>query len=243
MERLVTDLLELARLDEGLPLQIRATELVGLCAEAVRTATTVGPRWPVTFTAAHPVEVLGDPARLRQVVDNLLANVRAHTPEGTTATVHVDQDGPMARVVVHDNGPGMPAEDAARVFERFYRSDPARGRAHGGTGLGLSIVSAIVFAHGGTVSAESAPGRGMTVTVSLPVVADVLDSEESDAEGSDAEGAHDEEADAEEAHTEGAHTEGSDAVEPDAVEPDGKDVEAVDTEGADAATAARKGTA
>jgi signal transduction histidine kinase len=176
MERLVTDLLTLARLDEGVPLQILPTELVGLCAEAVQTAVTVGPLWPVTFTAAHPVEVLGDPTRLRQVVDNLLANVRAHTPEGTTATVHVDQVGPTARVVVHDDGPGMPAEDAARVFERFYRVDPARGRAHGGTGLGLSIVSAIVFAHGGTVSAESAPGRGMTVTVSLPVVPDVADA-------------------------------------------------------------------
>ena len=223
MERLVTDLLELARLDEGLPLQIRATELVGLCAEAVRTATTVGPLWPVTFTAAHPVEVLGDPARLRQVVDNLLANVRAHTPEGTTATVHVDQDGPMARIVVHDNGPGMPAEDAARVFERFYRADPARGRDHGGTGLGLSIVSAIVFAHGGTVSAESAPGRGMTVTVSLPAAAEVLDAER--AEAGEADGG------------------GADAVEADAVKAAGKDAEEADTNGADAATAARKGTA
>jgi signal transduction histidine kinase len=174
MERLVTDLLTLARLDEGAPLQILPTELVGLCAEAVHTATTVGPAWPVTFTADHPVEVLGDATRLRQVVDNLLANVRAHTPEGTTATVRVDQVGATARVVVHDDGPGMPSEDAARVFERFYRVDPARGRVHGGTGLGLSIVSAIVTAHGGTVSADSAPGHGMTVTVSLPVLADVV---------------------------------------------------------------------
>jgi two-component system OmpR family sensor kinase len=240
MERLVTDLLELARLDEGLPLQIRATELVGLCAEAVRTATTVGPLWPVTFTAAHPVEVLGDPARLRQVVDNLLANVRAHTPEGTSATVHVDQAGPMARVVVHDNGPGMPAEDAARVFERFYRSDPARGRAHGGTGLGLSIVSAIVFAHGGTVSAESAPGRGMTVTVSLPVVAEVVDAEESDAEGSDAVEADGKGADGKGADAKGADGKGADAKGADTEE---ADTEEADTNGADAATAARKGTA
>ena len=157
MERLVTDLLELARLDEGLPLQIRATELVGLCAEAVRTATTVGPLWPVTFTAAHPVEVLGDPARLRQVVDNLLANVRAHTPEGTTATVHVDQAGSMARVVIHDNGPGMPAEDAARVFERFYRADRGPNRRMG-SGLGLAIVAELASAMGGNVRAESPVG-------------------------------------------------------------------------------------
>ena len=220
MERLVTDLLELARLDEGLPLQIRATELVGLCAEAVRTATTVGPLWPVRFTAAHPVEVLGDPARLRQVVDNLLANVRAHTPEGTTATVHVDQAGPMARVVVHDNGPGMPAEDAARVFERFYRVDPARGRAHGGTGLGLSIVSAIVFAHGGTVSAESAPGHGMTVTVSLPVVPEDVEAEGAGAGGVDAE-----------------------VLEADRADAEVADAEVADAAHADATTAAQKGTA
>ena len=180
MERLVTDLLTLARLDEGLPLQILPTELVGLCADAVHTATTVGPGWPVTFTAAHPVEVLGDPTRLRQVVDNLLANVRAHTPEGTEATVHVSQAGPNALIVVHDTGPGMPAEDAERVFERFYRVDQSRGRTHGGSGLGLSIVSAIVQAHGGTVSAISAPGAGMTVTVSIPVIAEMMDTTSSD---------------------------------------------------------------
>jgi two-component system OmpR family sensor kinase len=111
------------------------------------------------------------------VVDNLLANVRAHTPEGTTATVHVDQVGPTARLIVHDDGPGMPSDDAARIFERFYRVDPARGRAHGGTGLGLSIVAAIVTAHGGTVSADSAPGLGMTVTISLPAVSEVVEAD------------------------------------------------------------------
>ena len=176
MERLVNDLLTLARLDEGVPLQILPTELVSLCAEAVHTAKTVGPQWPVTFSAAHPVEVLGDPTRLRQVVDNLLANVRAHTPEGTTATVEVKQVGTTAQVVVRDHGPGMPSQDAARVFERFYRVDAARDRAHGGTGLGLSIVSAIVSAHGGTVSARSAPGRGMTVTVSIPVISEWVEA-------------------------------------------------------------------
>ncbi|HUC05170.1 MAG TPA: HAMP domain-containing sensor histidine kinase [Acidimicrobiales bacterium] len=170
MERLVNDLLTLARLDEGLPLQVVPTELVGLCADAVRTATTVGPAWPVAFSAARPVEVLGDPGRLRQVIDNLLANVRAHTPEGTPTTVRVALAGHSAEITVRDAGPGMPAEDAARVFERFYRVDPARVRAHGGAGLGLSIVHAIVTAHGGSVSAESAPGQGMTVTVRLPAV-------------------------------------------------------------------------
>jgi two-component system OmpR family sensor kinase len=175
MERLVNDLLTLARFDEGLPLQIVPTELVSLGAEAVHTAGTVGPQWPVQFAASRPVEVMGDPMRLRQVIDNLLANVRAHTPPGTTATVRVDEQGQTAEIVVHDNGPGMPTDEAARVFERFYRADASRARSHGGSGLGLSIVSAIVTAHGGTVSAKSAPGEGMTVTVRLPVIAEVID--------------------------------------------------------------------
>ncbi|HVA05847.1 MAG TPA: HAMP domain-containing sensor histidine kinase [Acidimicrobiales bacterium] len=175
MERLVNDLLTLARLDEGVPIQIVPTELVALCAEAVRTATTVGPQWPVEFTATQPVEVMGDPGRLRQVLDNLLANVRAHTPEGTLTSVTVDQVGDGAEIVVCDAGPGMPAEDAARVFERFYRVDQARTRAHGGAGLGLSIVHAIVSAHGGTVWAEASSGQGMTVTVRLPIIRDELE--------------------------------------------------------------------
>ena len=175
MERLVNDLLTLARFDEGLPLQIVPTELVGLGAEAVHTAVTVGPQWPVEFTASHPVEVMGDPVRLRQVIDNLLANVRAHTPQGTASTVRVDQQGSTAEIVVKDTGPGMPTEEAARVFERFYRADASRARSHGGSGLGLSIVAAIVTAHGGTVSAKSAPGEGMTVTVRLPVIAETIE--------------------------------------------------------------------
>ena len=175
MERLVNDLLTLARFDEGLPLHIVPTELVGLGAEAVHTAGTVGPLWPVQFTATHPVEVMGDPVRLRQVIDNLLANVRAHTPQGTASTVRVDQQGSTAEIVVKDAGPGMPTEEAARVFERFYRADASRARSHGGSGLGLSIVAAIVTAHGGTVSAKSAPGEGMTVVVRLPVIAETTE--------------------------------------------------------------------
>jgi two-component system, OmpR family, sensor kinase len=171
MDRLVNDLLTLARLDEGVPMEHESVELVALASEAVRTATAVGPEWPVHFWAAHPVEVTGDKDRLRQVVDNLLANVRAHTPAGTSATVRVDQTGDQAVIEVADSGPGMPADDARRVFERFYRADPARSRLSGGSGLGLSIVSAIVAAHGGSVSATSAPGEGMTVSVRIPTSA------------------------------------------------------------------------
>jgi two-component system OmpR family sensor kinase len=172
MERLVADLLLLARLDEGRPMEQHPVDLVALCAEAVRTATTVGPGWPLTFEASRPIEVVGDATSIRQIVDNLLGNVRAHTPPGTRARVTVDAgpSGSGAMITVADNGPGMTAEEAEHVFERFYRSDPSRSRAHGGAGLGLSIVGAIVAAHGGTVSAEGRVGAGTTFTVRLPAV-------------------------------------------------------------------------
>jgi len=150
----------------------RSVDLVALCAEAVHTAATVGPEWPVTFQAAEPLEVEGDATSLRQVIDNLLGNVRAHTPPGTRARVTVVRDinGDGAVITVADNGPGMEPEEAAHIFERFYRSDPSRSRAHGGAGLGLSIVSAIVANHGGTVSAQGRVGEGTTFTVHLPAV-------------------------------------------------------------------------
>ena len=106
MDRLVNDLLTLARLDEGVPMQLAPVELVSLVSDAVRTATAVGPDWPVQFWAATPLEVTGDKDRLRQVVDNLLANVRAHTPPGTATTVRLDQVGDDARIEVRDTGPG-----------------------------------------------------------------------------------------------------------------------------------------
>ena len=168
MEHLVADLLLLNRLDEGRPMEMRPVDIVALCAEAVQTSTTVGPAWPVTFTAPRPIEVTGDATGLRQVIDNLLGNVRSHTPEGSTTRVSVEPDGTGAVVVVSDDGPGMTPDQVAHVFERFYRSDPSRSRLHGGAGLGLSIVSAIVAAHGGTVTAASAAGRGTTFTVRLP---------------------------------------------------------------------------
>jgi len=169
MEHLVADLLLLARLDEGRPMDLQPVDVVALCAEAVQTAKTVGPAWPVRFTAPRPIEVVGDATSLRQVVDNLLGNVRAHTPEGTTTVVSVDADDAGTSIVVADTGPGMSPDQVAHVFERFYRSDPSRSRLHGGAGLGLSIVSAIVAAHGGTVSARSIEGEGTTFTVRLPL--------------------------------------------------------------------------
>jgi two-component system, OmpR family, sensor kinase len=168
MGQLVEDLLLLARLDDGRPAEYRPVELVGLTAEAVATATAVGPAWPVHLHADRPVEVIGDSARLRQVVDNLLANVRAHTPAGTTAEVSVTLDGTDVVIEVTDNGPGLTTEQAANVFERFYRADPSRSRQRGGAGLGLSIVAAIIGAHGGRVSATARPGGGAAFMVRLP---------------------------------------------------------------------------
>jgi two-component system, OmpR family, sensor kinase len=169
MSHLVDDLLLLARMDEGRPLERKPLELVTLAAEAVEAARTVGPEWPVRLEANEPVDVQGDRARLRQVLDNLLGNVRAHTPPGTTTTVRVGRDGPFAVCEVEDNGPGIPSEEAARLFERFYRSDASRSRSSGGTGLGLSIVAAITQAHGGAASVRPAEGGGSVFTVRLPL--------------------------------------------------------------------------
>jgi len=130
----------------------------------------VGPDWPVTFHASQPIEVMGDATSLRQVLDNLLGNVRAHTPAGTEVRVTVEPEEHGAVITVADNGPGMEPEEAEHIFERFYRSDPSRSRVAGGAGLGLSIVSAIVGNHGGTVSAEGQVGVGTTFTVHLPLV-------------------------------------------------------------------------
>ena len=186
MERLVADLLTLARLDEGQPIDHEAVELVTLCAEAAQTARTVAPAWPITLVASEPVEVDGDAHRLRQVVDNLLANVRSHTAEGTPAEIGVRREGTDAIVVVADHGPGLPREQAAQVFERFFRADPSRSRGRGGAGLGLSIVDAIVTAHGGTVSATSAPGEGMTITIHLPARVEPDGEDDGDGLGSEA---------------------------------------------------------
>jgi two-component system OmpR family sensor kinase len=113
--------------------------------------------------------VIGDEARLRQVIANLLANARTHTPAGTPITVHVGASDVIAFLEVADEGPGMSAEQAARVFERFYRVDPARTRATGGSGLGLSIAAALVHAHGGEIAVDTAPGAGARFRVQLPL--------------------------------------------------------------------------
>jgi two-component system OmpR family sensor kinase len=167
MSRLVNDLLTLAKFDEHRVAELEPVEIVGLVLEAVETARLVGPEWPVAVVADEPVEVLGDGGALRQVVDNLLANVRAHTPVGTRTTVVVRRIGQRAQLEVADEGPGMSEGEAQLVFERFFRVDPSRSRATGGAGLGLAIVASIVTALGGQVEAMPRPGGGALFRVEL----------------------------------------------------------------------------
>ena len=168
MSLLVDDLLLLARLDEGRPLEREPVDLDEVVGEAVETAQAVEPERPIELETA-PAAVVGDRDRLRQIVDNLLGNVRAHTPPGAPVRVRVGRENGSALIEVADSGPGLGADDADRVFERFYRADKSRSRSSGGIGLGLSIVAAVARAHGGTVDAESEPGGGATFRVTLPL--------------------------------------------------------------------------
>ncbi len=118
--------------------------------------------------APTSVLVPGDPQRLRQVIDNLLRNVRTHTPPGTTAAVAI-RTGPSAtQLIVEDDGPGIDPDHLDHIFDRFWRNDTSRTRSTGGTGLGLAIVAGIVAAHGGTITATDRPGGGARFTVELP---------------------------------------------------------------------------
>ena len=175
---LVEDLLLLARIDQQRPLDQHPVDMLALAADAVHDARLIAPDREVRLTVGHDTAflVIGDEARLRQVVGNLMNNALTHTPDGTPVEVHVrsgvlgpDQPVPAVVLEVVDHGPGMPPEQAQRVFERFYRADQARARQTGGTGLGLAIVSALVHAHGGTVAVDTAPGRGATFRIALPL--------------------------------------------------------------------------
>lgn len=169
MSVLVDDLLVLARLDEHRPLQQVSVDLAAVAHEAVIDARAVEPTRPITCDAPAPVIVSGDPAKLRQVVDNLLRNVRVHTPAEAPALVTVRADASQARLIVDDNGPGIDPQNLAHVFDRFWRRDPSRTRATGGAGLGLAIVAALVEAHRGSITASASESGGARFTVTLPV--------------------------------------------------------------------------
>ena len=171
MAELVNDLLLLAQLDEGRPLDLSEVELADIAAAAVQAAHAVAPDRHVQLHVDDVVAVRGDPGRLRQVFDNLLGNVRAHTPPGTECIIDISRDGDQAVATVVDEGPGLAPDVLARVTDRFFRADASRARSSGGAGLGLSIVAAIIEAHHGSTIVDSPEGGGLRVTIRIPVAA------------------------------------------------------------------------
>jgi two-component system, OmpR family, sensor kinase len=178
---LVEDMLLLARLDQQRPLERRPVDLLTLAADAVQDARMIAPRRKIELTVGRGAAflVLGDEARLRQVITNLMSNALSHTPDGTPIDVRILTHGPDGRlpvpsvtIEVDDHGAGLSKEQAERVFERFYRADQARGRKTGGAGLGLAIVAALVDAHDGAVGVDTAPGSGAMFWITLPLAAE-----------------------------------------------------------------------
>ncbi|MFE9019450.1 ATP-binding protein [Streptomyces sp. NPDC007808] len=179
MGSLVEELLLLARLDQGLPLALAPVDLGALAGEAVDDARMLAPDRQLlleTASADGPVMVRGDADRLRQVLANLLSNVRQHTPDGTEAWVRIGARDGQALIEVADSGPGLDEEQAQHVFERFFRVDPSRSRAQlpgdspkEGSGLGLAIVAAVARAHGGSAEVDATPGEGAVFRVRLPL--------------------------------------------------------------------------
>jgi two-component system, OmpR family, sensor kinase len=180
MGLLVEDLLLLARLDQQRPLARQPVDLLSLAGDAVHDARLLAPARTVDLSVQPGAAflVIGDEPRLRQVIGNLMSNALTHTPDGTPIEVSIGSgtldprlpDSPPAVTLdVTDHGPGMTPEQAHRVFERFYRTDQARTRATGGSGLGLAIVNALVSAHGGVASVRTAPGKGATFRIALPL--------------------------------------------------------------------------
>jgi signal transduction histidine kinase len=184
MGRLVEDLLLLAKFDAGLSLDRRPVDLASIAAEAVSAARIVHRGRHIALRAPEPVIIHADDQRVRQIIDNLIANAITHTPAGSPVTVTVtpapsaspatpaDPLSPgCGQVTVADEGPGMTPEQAARVFERFYRTDDSRTRTSGGAGLGLAIAASLTAAHGGAIMVDTAPGRGAAFHVRLPLAA------------------------------------------------------------------------
>jgi two-component system OmpR family sensor kinase len=168
MGGLVDDLVLLARLDQGRPLEAIPVDLAAVVEDAVADARAVEPGRTVEVAGVTRAMVTGDRSRLRQVVDNLLANVREHTDPGTRVTVRLEAHRRDVALVVEDDGPGMAEADATRAFDRFWQAAATEEHPRRGTGLGLAIVADLVAAHGGDVGLETAPGAGTRVTIRLP---------------------------------------------------------------------------
>jgi two-component system OmpR family sensor kinase len=171
MGALVEDLLMLARLDQSRDLVNSPVNLTELVTEAVESARAAGPEHPITLDLPDEAFVLGDARKIHQVVANLLANARIHTPAGTPISISINSNEDGTTISIADSGPGLSEEDQARIFERFYRADPSRNRSNEeGSGLGLSIVDAVMQAHGGKVGVTSKLGEGATFTVFFPLI-------------------------------------------------------------------------
>jgi two-component system OmpR family sensor kinase len=173
MGYLVEDLLMLARMDQSRELEMTDVDLSSLLHEAVTSSLAAGPDYPITSDIADGVHTRGDADKIYQVVTNLLANARAHTPSGTQIHLAAFSDESGSYISVADKGPGLSPEDQERIFERFYRVDSSRQRSGSeGSGLGLSIVDEVMKAHGGTVSVASSEGKGSTFTLHFKAIAD-----------------------------------------------------------------------
>jgi two-component system, OmpR family, sensor kinase len=193
MGLLVEDLLLLARLDQQRPLARQPVDLLTLAADAVHDARMLAPSRAVDLSVQPGAAflVIGDEAKLRQVIGNLMSNALTHTPDESPIQVVISSGvldprasdpTPAAILEVIDHGPGMTPEQASRVFERFYRADQARTRATGGSGLGLAIVDALVTAQGGVASVRTAEGQGATFRIALPLAPEALGSQHPDDE-------------------------------------------------------------
>jgi two-component system OmpR family sensor kinase len=169
MSVLVDDMLLIARLDQGRPLEKEPVDLQAIARDAAADARAVAPQREITLSAPAPVIVDGDDTRLRQVLGNLVRNAIVHTPSQTAIEIAVSTVDGVGRMSVADHGPGLQTDELDRIFEPFYRADPSRSRDSGGAGLGLSIVSAVVSAHGGHVTVSETSGGGATFEVELPL--------------------------------------------------------------------------
>jgi two-component system OmpR family sensor kinase len=166
---LVDDLLLLARLDQGRPLERVPVDLGALVTDACADARATDPGRAITAHIDEPVQVIGDEMRLRQVLGNLMRNALVHTPPGTPVEARLGVEGEGALIEIVDHGPGIPTENSLRIFERFQRADPERSRDQGGSGLGLSIAAAVVAAHAGHIEVIQTPGGGATFRLELPL--------------------------------------------------------------------------
>jgi two-component system OmpR family sensor kinase len=169
MSALVDDMLLIARLDQGRPLDVKPVDLQAIARDAADDARAVAPKRDIKLDAPSSVIVPGDDIKLRQVLGNLVRNALVHTPPQTPVEIGVSTRDGQALLSVTDHGPGLKPDEVARIFEPFYRADPSRSRDSGGAGLGLSIVNAVVLAHGGQVNVRETSGGGATFEVELPL--------------------------------------------------------------------------